>query len=232
VSPSGGKATRTPGAVRVLSDEVLRFRGRGSGLRPTVYPLGMGVRKRLLPLLISFAVGIVVGVAVTLVYRGGPKEVSAVPAEISVLRQPPTSLPRQAVNAGLISPTEARLAISLGNIRYFVGPGSGRASGDLCLVESKTDSTATTCFGRTALSYTAGYLASPGPSGTIDLAGIAADAFDRASMSGVSTRIVNNVFVFRHVPATDHLTMYGPQGQLRVDLGAMSPTRTVTQPTS
>ena len=192
----------------------------------------MGIRKRLLPLLISLAAGIVVGVAVTLAYRGSPKEASAVPVEISVLRQPPTSLPRQAVNAGLISPTEARLAISLANIRYFVGPGSGRASRDLCLVESKTDSTATTCFGRTALSHTAGYMFSPGPGGTIDLAGIAADAFDRASISGVSTRIVNNVFVFRHVHATDHLTIYGPQGQLRVDLGAMSPTRTVTQPTS
>jgi hypothetical protein len=193
----------------------------------------MGVRKRLLPLLISLGAGIAVGVAVTLAYRGGPKEVSAIPVEISVLRQPPTSLPRQAVNAaGLISPTEARLAISLANIRYFVGPGSGRASRDLCLVESKADSTATTCFGRAALSHTAGYMFSPGPGGTIDLAGIAADAFDRASISGVSTRIVNNVFVFRHVRATDHLTIYGPQGQLRVDLGAMSPTRTVTQPTS
>jgi hypothetical protein len=192
----------------------------------------MDVRKRLLPLLISLAVGIVVGVVVTLVYRGGPKQVSAVPVEISVLLQPPTSLPRQAVNAGLISPTEARLAVSLVNIRYFVGAGSGRASGDLCLVESKADSTATTCFARTALSHTAGYMFSPGPSGTIDLAGIAADAFDRASMSGVSTRIVNNVFVFRHVRATDHLTMYGQQGQLRVDLGAMRPMRTLTQPTS
>jgi hypothetical protein len=192
----------------------------------------MGVRKRLLPLLISFAVGIVVGVVVTLVYRGGPKQVSAVPVEISVLLQPPTSLPSQAVNTGWISPTEARLAISLANVRYFVGPGSGRSSADLCLVESKTDSTATTCFARAALSHTAGYIFSPGPPGTIDLAGIAADAFDRASMSGVSTRIVNNVFLFRHVRATDHLTMYGPQGQLRVDLGAMSPTRTVTQPTS
>ena len=191
----------------------------------------MGVRKRL-PLLISLAAGIVVGVAVTLVYRSGPKEVSAVPAEISVLRQPPTSLPRQAVNAGAISPTEARLAVSRADTRYFVGPGSGRSSGDLCLVESKTDSTATTCFARAALSHTAGYIFSPGPPGTMDLAGIAADAFDRASMSGVSTRIVNNVFVFRHVRPTDHLTMYGPQGQLRVDLGAMSPTRTVTQPTS
>jgi hypothetical protein len=192
----------------------------------------MGVRKRLLPLLISLAAGIVIGVAVTLAYRGGPKEVSAVPVEISVLRQPPTFLPRQATNDGAISPTEARLALSLANIRYFVGPGSGRASRDLCLVESKADSTATTCFARTALSHTAAYIFSPGPAGTIDLVGIAADAFDRASMSGVSTRIVNNVFVFRHVRATDHLTMYGPQGQLRVDLGAMSPTRTVTQPTS
>jgi len=36
-SPFGGTATRTSGVVRVLSDEVLRFRGRGSGggaLRP------------------------------------------------------------------------------------------------------------------------------------------------------------------------------------------------------
>lgn len=192
----------------------------------------MGVRKRLLPLLISLAAGIAVGVAVTLAYRGGPKEASAVPVEISVLQQAPTSLPPQAVNADFASPTEARLAITLANVRYFVGPGSGRSNGDLCLVESKTESTATTCFARTALSHTAGYMFSPGPGGTIDLAGIAADAFDRASMSGVSTRIVNNVFVFRHVRATDHITMFGPQGQLRVDLGAMSPTRTVTQPTS
>ena len=191
----------------------------------------MSVRKRF-PLLISFAVGIVVGVVVTLVYRGGAKQVSAVPAEISVLRQPPTSLPRQAVNTELISPTEARLAIRLANVRYFVGPGSGRSSGDLCLVESKADSTATTCFARAALTHTAVSLFSPGPDGTIDLAGIAADAFDRASMSGVSTRIVNNVFVFSHVRKADHFTVYGPQGQLRVDLGAMSPTRTVTQPTS
>jgi hypothetical protein len=31
MSSSGGTATRTSGVVRVLSDEVLRFRGRGSG---------------------------------------------------------------------------------------------------------------------------------------------------------------------------------------------------------
>jgi hypothetical protein len=66
----------------------------------------------------------------------------------------------------------------------------------------------------------------------MDLAGIAADAFDRASMSGASTRIVNNVFVFSHVRKADHFTVYGPQGQLRVELGATSPTRTVTQPSS
>lgn len=192
----------------------------------------MRVPKRVLPLLISCAVGIGIGIAVTVTYRGGPKDVSAVPVEISVLRQPPTSLPAQAVNAGAISPTEARFAMSFANSRYFVGPGSGPGRGDLCLVESKTDSTATTCFGRAALSHTAGYIVSPGPGGTIDLAGIAADAFDRASMSGVSTRIVNNVFVFRHVRATDHLTLYGPRGQLQVDLGIMRPARTVTTPTS
>jgi hypothetical protein len=192
----------------------------------------MRVRKRVLPLLISCAVGIAIGIAVTLIYRGGPKDVSAVPVEISVLRQPPTPLPAHAVNAGAISPSEARLAMSLAKSRYFVGPGSRPGSGDLCLVESKTDSTATTCFGRAALSHTAGYIFSPGPGGTIDLAGIAADAFDRASMSGVSTRIVNNVFVFSHVHTTDHLTLYGPRGQLQVDLGIMRPTRTVTVPTS
>jgi hypothetical protein len=189
-------------------------------------------RKRVLPLLISCAVGIGIGIAFALLYRGGPKHVSAVPVEISVLRQPPTSLPAQAVNAGAISPTEARLAMSLANSRYFVGPGNGPGADDLCLVESKTDSTATTCFGRAALSHTAGYIFSSSPGGTIDLAGIAADAFDRASMSGVSTRIVNNVFVFRHVRVTDHLTLYGPRGQLQVDLGIMRPTRTVTTPTS
>ncbi len=192
----------------------------------------MRVGKRILPLLISLTVGIGIGVAVTVIHRGGPKEASRVPAQLSVLRQPPTPLPPHAVAPDAISPTQARLAMSLANGRYFVGPGSGRSEGDLCLVEAKTDTTATTCFSRAALSHTAAFLFSPGPDGTIDLAGIAADAFDRASMSGVSTRIVNNVFVFSHVRKADHFTVYGPQGQLQVDLGAMSPTRTVTQPTS
>jgi hypothetical protein len=192
----------------------------------------MRVGKRVLPLLISCAVGIGIGFALTVIYRGSPKEASAVPAVVSVLREPPTSLPPQAVTTSTISPTEARLAMSLANSRYFVGPGSGHGKRDLCLVEAKSDSTATACFGPAALSHTAGYMFSSGPSGTIDLAGIAAGAFDRASMSGVSTRIVNNVFVFRHVREADHFTLDGPQGQLQVDLGMMRPTRTVTAPRS
>ena len=171
---------------------------------------------------------------VTIILSGNPKEASAVPAKVSVLRQPPTSLPPQAMTGEAISPAEARLAMSLANRRYYVVPASGRAHGDLCLVEAKPDSTAATCFARAALSRTAPYLFSPGPGGTIDLAGIAADAFDRASISGVSTPIVNNVFAFNHAHTADHFTVYGPQGQLRVDLGSMSPTSTVTvtQPTS
>jgi hypothetical protein len=53
----------------------------------------MRVGKRVLPLLISCAVGIGIGFALTVIYRGSPKEASAVPAVVSVLREPPTSLP-------------------------------------------------------------------------------------------------------------------------------------------
>jgi hypothetical protein len=50
------------------------------------------------------------------------------------------------------------------------------------------------------------------------LAGLAADGFDRASISGVSTPVVNNVFVFNEVPVSDHFTVHGPGAKYRVVL--------------
>jgi hypothetical protein len=52
--------------------------------------LGMRIGERILPLLISLTVGIGIGVAVTVIHRGSAKEVSVVPAQLSILRQPPT----------------------------------------------------------------------------------------------------------------------------------------------
>jgi hypothetical protein len=186
--------------------------------------------RRVLPLLITLAIGIGIGIAVTVLGQAKLKNATSVPVELSVLRQPSRPLPAYALRLETVSHTEARLAMILENRSYFVVPGRGRAEGDLCLVVADPNSAAGTCFARAALRNTAAYIFSPGPGGTIDLAGIAADAFERASISGVSTRIVNNVFAFDHVRATDHFIVSGADGQLRVDLGLLRPTITVTAP--
>ncbi len=185
-----------------------------------------------LPLLITLAIGIgiSIGIAVPVLGHAKVKNATSVPVELSVLRQPSRPLPAYALRLETVSRPEARLAMIRENRRYFVVPGRGRAEGDLCLVVADPNSAAGTCFARTALRNTAAYIFSPGPGGTIDLAGIAADAFERASISGVSTRIVNNVFAFDHVRAADHFTVSGADGQLRVDLGLLRPTSTVTGP--
>lgn len=189
------------------------------------------VRERLLPLLISLAVGIGIGVAVSLVYHGNPKEASAVTAAISALRLPPTPLPADARFPGTVSRAGARLALTRADRRYFVAPGIRRDQGDLCLIVSAPQSTATTCFARAALGHTAAFILS-GPERNHR------PRWNRRGRirHGINERCLDKNHQQRlRVRSRAHGRSLHHERARRVSLGSpgiSEPTSTVTQPTS
>lgn len=181
--------------------------------------LSMRLRPRVVPLLLSLAVGVGIVVAVTVLHRGKANEAPAFAAWIGVLRQRPTQLPASPPLSGF-SPTETRFALVRAGRHYFVAPGSGQGSGNVCLIEiGGPTSGSSTCSTPPSRGQAETVFETTASHGTIaHLAGVAADGFDRASINGVSTHIVNNVFVFDHVRVADHLTVYGPGGKFRAPL--------------
>jgi hypothetical protein len=179
----------------------------------------MRLRRRVVLLVISLAVGVSVVVAVAVLHRAKAKEAPAFAAWMGVLRQRPTPLPAGLRLSGF-SPTEARFALVRAGRHYFVAPGSGQGSGNVCLIEMGGPSTgSSTCSTPPSRGQAETVFESPASHGAIaQLAGVAADGFDRASLNGISTHIVNNVFAFDHVRVADHFIVYGPAGKFRVPL--------------
>jgi hypothetical protein len=153
---------------------------------------------------------------------------------VSLLDQPataddalPTSIRSLPAASDFSSATDARLAVTRGAERAYVIPGKDST---FCLAVTDPSSeiaAAGSCADQDLLKGGTIFLSFPQPDGTIDVIGLVADSYTRASSGAASADVVNNVFALSGLGGTS-VTLLDKEGQeTPVDLGPQEPTTTV-----
>jgi len=183
----------------------------------------------------------VVGLAILLAIAGLAVAAltTASSPSVSLLDQPatandalPASILSLSIASDFSSATDARLALTRGAERAYVIPGKD-STFCLAVLEPSSDLVAAgSCADQDLLKGGTIFLSFPQPDGTIDVLGLVADSYTRASSGAARADVVNNVFALSGLSGTS-VTLVDKEGQeTPVDLGPQEPTTTGQEPTT
>lgn len=159
-------------------------------------------------------------VLVSVFARGSEQAHGASEPSVSILNQPATTLPRDVTAhvplvRELADPRMARLALNQSGNRVYV---VSSATETVCLVVVLATNTGATCGNPRTLGKHPAFILFPRPDGTMDVAGLASDEFQSASVAGRTSHIRNNAFLFLDADQATQLTVSGERSNQSITL--------------
>jgi hypothetical protein len=181
-------------------------------------------------LILAAAVFVASIAAAALTFTGNAR---TAPAEstLGILQSRATSadkLPATVLNSPVASHlpdlTAARHAFNSGGDDIYVAPGT---NGTICLMVAGQASFGS-CASDAVLDTGVIYIVSPQADGTMNAYLVVPDGYSEATIGSMTVGVIRNVAAFRGAPSSSLATLSGSAGTRNVDLGAQTPTSTVT----